>query len=1022
MTASSDYGVSIVESFTPPKNWLPGQEVNKDVYAVNTGNIEAFVKETISGKLNYTYEDKVEEYGNDDMVYVELGKNVKDAIDGATTEEGGGFLAWTNAKVSGDLYPTGSIASARTKDSEADGLTQWTPPANGDYIFRRSIKTEGNTTSFTYAGYHYENGKYYKILIGNDSAYQAGTDDHDGKGIDVVYDIYAKSSSVVPVAGGTVEIKEDGTIEGTPKIYYVTEKEVKDADVILTYHTDEDINGDHVNDKYLKAYYVNKEASQDNLDKLKADLVAAEAAQKTAQETYNSASGTASAAEVTYQNALSAYNTALSRYNQAKADYDYAKALDTATDKLIDAANQRAAAEKIKDDAADKLRTAAGELEAKADALDDTQWLVDMVQDASVTDKYVDGYDDATGIGSYALITKNIRDRIAAYDTQFDGAFDIVVENLADFDKKYTEIKGYAKEINNNLAELKAVKNSTTNTEDSVDLYDTADQVRNDDTLAGYYNKLKTNLDKLEAALTEYHNLYANLVQDYTLAAAAANATVPTESIQTGLTSNASEAVQTFINGDFKTFKEGVTKASDDTTLDAKAKAYEEAREAYDAAKEAIDNPTTGAAKAWTDAVAAYNNEVGNVTVNGVKGAQKAYNDAIAATQPGAIDGEDKSSNTVGGSYVDTFNQGKTVALENHNDGIVPFNNPAEGGKVTGYSANFTGKDAGTSDVTPTIASDVDWKKYSENNKNVTVGGESKSTGTYNSATPAFARKADPVEATYKYSTDDAKALGVFGTPADPEAGTEATSTTTDSLAAAVDAAKTALEAPKSAYDTAKQAYDTAKENLKTKNEEVQALTSAVNAGLAAGSTIIIDIVLDDKVEDNWAFEVPAAGTKAVDFYYKHVLEAGETSAKLVDYVKLDKSVTADDYRTLTFDLNVGLNSAQVTFDDNQREYTSEAVDADSNFVKKVTAINGKDVTWGTPVVNPTYKVGTQEVSVIKLDTAATTSTSDSYDYTVEFGGKTYYGKAQTGTFTAGQVSESVLTLDTSDTITVTAE
>ena len=58
LTASNDYGVSIVESFTPPANWLPGQTVNKDVYAVNTGNIAAFVKESISGNLTYTYEKR----------------------------------------------------------------------------------------------------------------------------------------------------------------------------------------------------------------------------------------------------------------------------------------------------------------------------------------------------------------------------------------------------------------------------------------------------------------------------------------------------------------------------------------------------------------------------------------------------------------------------------------------------------------------------------------------------------------------------------------------------------------------------------------------------------------------------------------------------------------------------------------------------------------------------------------------------------------------------------------------------
>gem|GEM_PF-823017 len=44
LTASADYGVSIVEDFTPPKQMVPGQEVDKDVAIVNTGNIDAFAR------------------------------------------------------------------------------------------------------------------------------------------------------------------------------------------------------------------------------------------------------------------------------------------------------------------------------------------------------------------------------------------------------------------------------------------------------------------------------------------------------------------------------------------------------------------------------------------------------------------------------------------------------------------------------------------------------------------------------------------------------------------------------------------------------------------------------------------------------------------------------------------------------------------------------------------------------------------------------------------------------------------
>jgi len=52
LSASADYGAKIVESFAPPANWLPGQEVNKDVYVTNTGNIGAFVGMDVSGTLS----------------------------------------------------------------------------------------------------------------------------------------------------------------------------------------------------------------------------------------------------------------------------------------------------------------------------------------------------------------------------------------------------------------------------------------------------------------------------------------------------------------------------------------------------------------------------------------------------------------------------------------------------------------------------------------------------------------------------------------------------------------------------------------------------------------------------------------------------------------------------------------------------------------------------------------------------------------------------------------------------------
>ena len=44
LSASADYNVSIVEDFTPPEDLVPGQTINKDVCAVNTGNVDALVR------------------------------------------------------------------------------------------------------------------------------------------------------------------------------------------------------------------------------------------------------------------------------------------------------------------------------------------------------------------------------------------------------------------------------------------------------------------------------------------------------------------------------------------------------------------------------------------------------------------------------------------------------------------------------------------------------------------------------------------------------------------------------------------------------------------------------------------------------------------------------------------------------------------------------------------------------------------------------------------------------------------
>lgn len=59
LSASAKYDVSIAEDFQPPEDWIPGQTINKDVSAVNTGNVDAFVRMWLGGQMRLLSETTV---------------------------------------------------------------------------------------------------------------------------------------------------------------------------------------------------------------------------------------------------------------------------------------------------------------------------------------------------------------------------------------------------------------------------------------------------------------------------------------------------------------------------------------------------------------------------------------------------------------------------------------------------------------------------------------------------------------------------------------------------------------------------------------------------------------------------------------------------------------------------------------------------------------------------------------------------------------------------------------------------
>ena len=148
--------------------------------------------------------------------------------------------------------------------------------------------------------------------------------------------------------------------------------------------------------------------------------------------------------------------------------------------------------------------------------------------------------------------------------------------------------------------------------------------------------------------------------------------------------------------------------------------------------------------------------------------------------------------------------------------------------------------------------------------------------------------------------------------------------------------------------------YNDAKTALAAYND------SNVNAAANAEHTIKVKINLADGVKNDatWS-QIPKADDDTVaHFYLNKILEAGETSDMLIKSVELDgETTTPASFKDMTFDLNVALKSAQVTYDDNNNilataadtTFNNAKVNGDDNRV--VTITDGK-IGW-TQVTTP---------------------------------------------------------------------
>ena len=227
LSASGDYDVRIVESFAPPANWLPGQEVNKDVYAVNTGDVEAFVEETVSGALTVTREKAAVDMIRPDTDCIELSPAEIYAI------EAGSYLALVPANSN---FEAGNKVVAMNPDfADENGYTStghgdFDPDAEGLYVFRRvidypdAVHNGGNKQieTFEYDAYYFVPGMdavTHKVQV-------KGTDSED-------LDTYNKYKWIkTPTGDGSPEVYWSDTDEMPVEVNYTFTPVYEDEDAV----------------------------------------------------------------------------------------------------------------------------------------------------------------------------------------------------------------------------------------------------------------------------------------------------------------------------------------------------------------------------------------------------------------------------------------------------------------------------------------------------------------------------------------------------------------------------------------------------------------------------------------------------------------------------------------------------------------------------------------------------------------------------------------------------------------------
>lgn len=292
LTATANYGVSIAEDFTPPENWLPGQEVNKDVGIVNTGNVAAFVRTWLEGemkviarsaeggalnvdgagtwdpsatdKLSVAQMVQLGSTGNYVRVLNKSRANAPSTYSEVQSMQAGGWLAYAPsgcewqytetkastdpAVISGDTTVTaGTGTTSATNTYVAAGTygcavdaESFRPKTTGLYLFRRNAdaNTLDTDSNVYYSGYYYVagsgygDGTYYTLNTETNgvgkSVYAAHVGD-DGK----IY-THSDTSGEALAAGSSTDMLLAEDVANV-KLFQAQQRVVNNGDLTWTY-------------------------------------------------------------------------------------------------------------------------------------------------------------------------------------------------------------------------------------------------------------------------------------------------------------------------------------------------------------------------------------------------------------------------------------------------------------------------------------------------------------------------------------------------------------------------------------------------------------------------------------------------------------------------------------------------------------------------------------------------------------------------------------------------------------------